>query len=102
MSLYQVSVRTGTIKTVLIIKQLDLNVAFVEVCYVLCIFNKYLLPNKINNADIVGSSKDAASGHCGSLVGWNAFIQTNAVQCILYLLISNTFYKNIHLKELPG
>lgn len=63
MSLYLVSVKTGTIKTVLIIKQLDLYIAYVEVCSVLWIVSKYLLPNKINNAAIVGSSKDAASGH---------------------------------------
>ena len=30
---------------------------------------KYLLPNKINNAAVMGLSKDYVSGHCISLVG---------------------------------
>ena len=74
MSFYLVSVETGAIKIVLIIKQQDSNNANVEVCSVLWIFGNYLSPNKINNAAILGSSEDDASGHCLYLGCWNVFI----------------------------
>ena len=74
------------VKIVLIIKQLDSYNALLGRCALYSSLCKYLLPNKINNAAVMGSSKDDASGHYTSLVGMRLSRQ---LQCILCTCITN-------------